>query len=219
MTAAIANAGGLAPGESDAGTGSGWAWAQWFCVRQTPCVCGGQRRRRLPNCTGRSWTKRSSYRLAAGAFALEPGASGIDHLTPFGQSLQPQDTPITLADGSSIDSQGSFLEDGRGNFLLRLARDGSVRVVNVGDGYNPNRNATVNAQYTLANLPPDTGCFPVNPAARRPLAQGPGIRIPRFRLGTRLHLSRATSRRRLAGRPDQHHQKIHQHWPASSRSC
>ena len=109
----------------------------------------------------------------SGRIALEPGAIGIDHLRLSIDPFKP--TPITLADGSVLDSHGSFL-DGRGRFLYAFARDGSVRVVNV--GVQPEQECDVNVEPDRANLPANTGCFPVNPAARRPLAQGPGIRIP-----------------------------------------
>ena len=108
-----------------------------------------------------------------GHIALEPGAIGIDHLRLSVDPFNP--VSITLADGSVIDSQGSFLA-GRGRFLYAFARDGSVRVVNV--GVQPEQECDVNVEPDRAKLPANTGCFPVNPAARRPLAQGPGIRIP-----------------------------------------
>jgi len=120
-----------------------------------------------------------------GRIALEPGAIGIDHLRLSVNPFNP--APITLADGSVVDSQGSFLcgmpgdpscqpgETGRGHFLYAFARDGSVRVVNV--GVQPEQECDVNAQPT-PDMPATTGCFPVNPATRRPLAQGPGIRVP-----------------------------------------
>jgi hypothetical protein len=114
-----------------------------------------------------------------GRIALDPGAIGIDHLR---LSVDPFAAPDTPPVGSVIDSkgnslsQGSFLKNGRGNFLYAFARDGSVRVVNV--EAQPEQECDVNAQPTLAKLPNNTGCFPVNFAVRRPLAQGPGIRIP-----------------------------------------
>ncbi|MGB8297494.1 MAG: hypothetical protein WCG85_18865 [Polyangia bacterium] len=113
-----------------------------------------------------------------GRIALEPGAIGIDSLR---LSVDPFAVPDTAPVGSVIDSQGnflsqgSFLKAGRGNFLYAFARDGSVRVVNV--EVDPEQECDVNVQPSLAK-PANTGCFPVNPAARRPLAQGPGIRIP-----------------------------------------
>ena len=174
----IANTGGLAPGESEAGTGSGLGVGAMVLRPDRPRVYVGA------SAADDFLTALDVVDEAfvippgGGRIALEPGAIGIDHLRLSVNPFRPQDTPITLADGSSSDSQGSFLKDGRGNFLYAFARDGSVRVVNVGDGVQPEQECDVNAQYTLANLPPDTGCFPVNPTARQPLAQGPGIRIP-----------------------------------------
>lgn len=108
-----------------------------------------------------------------GRIALEPKAIGIDHLRLSVDPFSP--TAITLADGTPADSQGSFVE-ARGRFLYAFARDGSVRVVNV--GVQPEQECDVNARPDLAQLPANTGCFPVNRDARQPLAQGPGIRIP-----------------------------------------
>jgi hypothetical protein len=97
-----------------------------------------------------------------GRIALEPGAIGIDH-------LRLAVNPFT----------GNFVE-GRGRFLYAFARDGSVRVVSlpVPPSAQPEQECDVNVQPDLLGLPANTGCFPVSPAARRPLAQGPGIRIP-----------------------------------------
>jgi hypothetical protein len=103
-----------------------------------------------------------------GKIPLEAGAIGIDHLR-----LSVDPFKLTL----DIDSHGSFLE-GRGKFLYAFARDGSVRVVNVGD--RPEQECDVNAQPG-PGAPTNTPCFPVNPGTREtrnPLAQGPGIRIP-----------------------------------------
>ncbi len=97
-----------------------------------------------------------------GRIALEPLAIGIDH-------LRLAVNPFT----------GNFVE-GRGRFLYAFARDGSVRVVSlpVPPSAQPEQECDVNVQPDLVGLPANTGCFPVNSAARRPLAQGPGIRIP-----------------------------------------
>jgi hypothetical protein len=108
-----------------------------------------------------------------GRIALERGAIGIDHLR---LSVNPfKSTPITLADGSVVYSSGGSFLEGRGYFLYAFARDGSVRVVNV--GVQPEQECDVNVRPDRAK-PANTGCFPVNPKARQPLAQGPGIRIP-----------------------------------------
>ena len=95
-----------------------------------------------------------------GRIALERGAIGVDH-------MRLSDPPITLPDGTV---------EGRGQFLYAFARDSSVRVVNV--GVRPEQECDVNSRPDLAGLPANTACFPVNPKARQPLAQGPGIRIP-----------------------------------------
>ena len=75
--------------------------------------------------------------------------------------------------------QGQFLQN-RGKFLYAFTRDDSVRVVEVEDGAAPQEcDANIilqrgdNNQYQLA-----PNCFPVGSPHRRPLAQGPGIRIP-----------------------------------------
>ena len=173
----IAYAGGIAQAESDAGTGPRLGVGAMVLRPDRPRVYVGA------NVADDFLT---ALDIVDGTFvippgggriAIEPGAIGVDHLRLSVNPFSPQETPITLADGSAIDSQGSFLK-GRGNFLYAFARDGSVRVVNVGDGVQPEQECDVNAQPTLAKLPTNTGCFPVNRAARRPLAQGPGIRIP-----------------------------------------
>ena len=111
-----------------------------------------------------------------GRIALELGAIGIDRLR---LSVDPFTPPrSTLDDGSVIYSDslgGSFLE-GRGRFLYAFARDGSVRVVDV--GVQPEQECAVTVRPDRATLPANTGCFPVNRTARQPLARGPGIRIP-----------------------------------------
>jgi hypothetical protein len=181
----IADAGGVAQGESDAGTGSPLGVGAMVLRPDRPRVYVG---------ASAADDFLTALDIVDGAFvippgggriALEPGAIGIDHLRLSANPFNP--TPITLADGTVIDSQGSFLcgvpgdpscqpgEEGRGHFLYAFARDGSVRVVNV--EVQPEQECDVNVQPALAK-PANTGCFPVNPAARRPLAQGPGIRIP-----------------------------------------
>jgi hypothetical protein len=103
-----------------------------------------------------------------GRIALEPKAIGIDHLRLSVNPFAP--APITLADGSQMD------------FLYAFARDGSVRVVKVSP--RPEQECDVNVQPDLVGLPANTGCLPVSPTARRPLAQGPGIRIPTLAVRT-----------------------------------
>ncbi|HEX7596811.1 MAG TPA: hypothetical protein VF518_01280, partial [Polyangia bacterium] len=113
-----------------------------------------------------------SIPAGGGKIALEPGAIGVDHMR---FSIDPW-KPVSLPDGT-IDPtrQGGFL-DGLGHFLYAFARDGSVRVVNVGS--IPPQECDVNARPELATSPISPGCYPVNPKARNPLARGPGIRIP-----------------------------------------
>jgi hypothetical protein len=170
----IADAGGVAQEESDAGTGSRLGVGAMALLPDSSRVYVGA------SAADNFLTALDIVNGAiviptgGGRIALEPRAIGIDHLRLSVNPFNP--TPIKLPDDSVIDSLGSFLEGGRGNFLYAFARDGSVRVVNV--GVRPEQECDVNAQYILAKLPPNTGCFPVNPAARRPLAQGPGIRIP-----------------------------------------
>ena len=181
-----ADAGGVAQGESDAGMGSPLGVGAMVLRPDRPRVYVG---------ASAADDFLTALDIADGAFvippgggriALEPGAIGIDHLRLSVNPFNP--TPITLADDTVIDSMGSFLcgmpgdpscqpgEEGRGHFLYAFARDGSVRVVNV--EAQPEQECDVNAQPALAKLPTNTACFPVNLAARRPLAQGPGIRIP-----------------------------------------
>ena len=91
--------------------------------------------------------------------------------------------PVTLTDGNTGFVQGQFLEN-RGKFLYAIARDDSIRVVKLADPQQDVSQATpvecdVNIVDTaVAN--PAQGCFPVGSTPRRPLAQGPGIRIPIF---------------------------------------
>ncbi|MBN2576880.1 MAG: hypothetical protein JXP73_20115 [Deltaproteobacteria bacterium] len=88
---------------------------------------------------------------------------GIDpHLTA--QVLRP--------DGSTGTVTGQFLHD-RGSFLYVFASDASIRVLDIG-GEAPVE-CDVNIPVTS-----DRACFPVGTPGRRPLAAGPGIRIPTF---------------------------------------
>ncbi len=82
-------------------------------------------------------------------------------------------TQVTRADGSTATVQGQFLSK-RGSFLYALARDDSVRVVDI-DGPSP-----VECDVNIMATPDQKGraCFPVGSGPRRPLAHGPGIEIP-----------------------------------------
>jgi hypothetical protein len=175
----IAEAGGAPQAESDAGTGSRLGVGAMALRPDRPRVYVGASA--ADNFLTALDIVGEAFVIPAGGgrIALDPGAIGIDHLR---LSVDPFAAPDTPPVGSVIDSkgnslsQGSFLKNGRGNFLYAFARDGSVRVVNV--EAQPEQECDVNAQPTLAKLPNNTGCFPVNFAVRRPLAQGPGIRIP-----------------------------------------
>ncbi len=86
-------------------------------------------------------------------------------------------------DGSNVPVQGQFLNN-RGKFLYAFTRDDSVRVVEVEDNAPP-QECDVNIILQRNEQDPTTSqlapnCFPVGSAPRRPLAQGPGIRIPTF---------------------------------------
>lgn len=83
-------------------------------------------------------------------------------------------TPGIRPDGTA--GKVGFL-DARGSFLYAFAADDSIRVLNL-DGPAPvecdvNVLAPEDARRTAA-------CLPVGTPGRRPLAQGPGIRIPTF---------------------------------------
>ena len=175
--AGSADAGGAAPGETDAGTGSRLGVGAMALLPDSSRVYVG---------ASAANDFLTALDIVDGAFvipagggriALDPGAIGIDHLR-----LSVDPFKITLdADGNPVNSQGSFV-DARGRFLYAFARDGSVRVVNV--EVRPEQECDVNVEPDRAKLPANTGCFPVNPAARRPLADGPGIHIPTLSVRT-----------------------------------
>ncbi len=77
------------------------------------------------------------------------------------------------ADGTT---GGPFLRN-RGKFLYAVARDDSIRVVDLDQATPVECDANIiTTDPSVAN--PATGCFPVGSKPRRPLAQGPGIHIP-----------------------------------------
>jgi predicted heme/steroid binding protein len=81
---------------------------------------------------------------------------------------------VARADGSALNTQGQFLQD-RGRFLYAITRDDSIRVISLDQATPVECDANIVAS-AMAN--PVQGCFPVGTTLRRPLAQGPGIRIP-----------------------------------------
>ena len=84
-------------------------------------------------------------------------------------------TPVVRPDGTT--GKLGFL-DARGSFLYAFTADDSIRVLNL-DGPAP-----VECDVNIVLAPEDTrridACLPVGTPGRRPLAQGPGIRIPTF---------------------------------------
>jgi hypothetical protein len=82
---------------------------------------------------------------------------------------------VTRDDGSTFYVQNQFLED-RGRFLYAITRDDSIRVVDVDVGLAMPIECDANILAPADQKA--TGCFPVGSGPRRPLAQGPGIRIP-----------------------------------------
>ena len=83
-------------------------------------------------------------------------------------------TPGVRPDGTA--GKLGFL-DARGSFLYAFTADDSIRVVNL-DGPAP---VECDVNIVLAPEDPKTvPCLPVGTPGRRPLAHGPGIRIPTF---------------------------------------
>jgi hypothetical protein len=84
------------------------------------------------------------------------------------------------ADGTT---GGQFLQN-RGKFLYAFTRDDSIRVVKLADPQEVVNQATpVECDVNIiakSDQEKIQGCLPVGTANRRPLAQGPGIRIPTF---------------------------------------
>jgi hypothetical protein len=119
--------------------------------------------------------------------SLDIGASGLSHPVRLNLAEKPigvtrlrlgidpyRFETVTLADGSTLATQGQFLQD-RGRFLYAITRDDSIRVISLDQAMPVECDANIVASAT-AN--PAQGCFPVGTTPRRPLAQGPGIRIP-----------------------------------------
>jgi len=92
--------------------------------------------------------------------------------------------PATLADGTAGFVASPFLEN-RGRFLYAITRDDSIRVVEIAAPPGVNQATPVECDANIIITDPSVadpaaGCFPVGTGPRRPLAQGPGIRIPTF---------------------------------------
>ncbi|HEX7508012.1 MAG TPA: hypothetical protein VF550_14640 [Polyangia bacterium] len=89
---------------------------------------------------------------------------------------------VTRADGSTVITQGKFLQN-RGKFLYAITRDDSIRVVEIAAPPGVNQATPVECDANIIITDPSVtepakGCFPVGSTPRRSLAQGPGIRIP-----------------------------------------
>jgi hypothetical protein len=107
------------------------------------------------------------------------------------QQLQLAENPVGVARlrlavdpyASSLDTDGNLLQQGqpltdRGAFFLyAFTRDDSIRVVDITNPVLPIE-CDVNVLVTPDKM--SQACFPIGSAPRRPLADGPGLRIPTF---------------------------------------
>jgi hypothetical protein len=101
---------------------------------------------------------------------LADGAQGTNRLR---LAMDPyQTTRMTSTDGTERVYQGRLLEN-RGAFLYALTRDNSIRVMNLDEWIECDVN-------TILTDDKARSCVPMGSAPRRPLAEGPGIRIPSF---------------------------------------
>ena len=82
-------------------------------------------------------------------------------------------TQVTRSDGTTGTVAGQFLSN-RGKFLYAFTADDSIRVLNL-DGAAP---VECDANIPITLNPQKLACLPVGSPGRRPLARGPGIRIP-----------------------------------------
>jgi hypothetical protein len=112
-----------------------------------------------------------------GSIYLHEGALGT---TRVRLSIDPYQLPESAGDGF----YGRFVgagPNGERQFLYAIARDGTVRVIHVSP-----RNQNADETECDTNVDPQkisaqerlNPCFPVDPLRRRPLARGPGIRLP-----------------------------------------
>jgi hypothetical protein len=105
-------------------------------------------------------------RGAGGRLTLAEGAVGVNRVR---LSVDPFLTP----------TGGRFVGT-RGEFLYAFARDGSVRVVDIGsDAPASGRECDVNADLIKTPNLASSGCIPLDaPHDRKLFAQGPGLRLP-----------------------------------------
>jgi len=119
--------------------------------------------------------------VSDGALAAPPGGGRIDLAEEPGGITRVR---LSVDPYAGSDGRGRFL-GGRGEFLYAIARDGSIRVIDVGrrvtGDFRERECDTVVDPLALGNRSPFAGCFAVDDPekpVRRPLARGPGIRLP-----------------------------------------
>jgi hypothetical protein len=105
----------------------------------------------------------------AGTLGLAEGAVGVTRLR---LSVDPYLVPVPAdAIGPDLPFVGN-----RGKFLYAIARDGSLRVVDVKTFVECDAN--IDPVAILNDTLKTAGCIRIGERPRRPLAQGPGVRIP-----------------------------------------
>jgi hypothetical protein len=124
--------------------------------------------------------------------SLDIGAAGLSNPARLNLAEKPIGVtrlrlaidPYRAASAANADGTtgGAFLRD-RGEFLYAIARDDSIRVVEIADQYGVNLATPIECDANIVITDPSVtepakGCFPVGSGPRRPLAEGPGIRIP-----------------------------------------
>ena len=124
--------------------------------------------------------------------SLDIGAAGLSKPTRLNLAENPVGVtrlrlaidPYRAASAANADGTtgGAFLRD-RGEFLYAIARDDSIRVVEIADKDGVSLAAPIECDANIVITDPSVteptkGCFPVGSVPRRPLADGPGIRIP-----------------------------------------
>jgi len=118
--------------------------------------------------------------------SLDIGAAGMSNPTRLSLAENPVGVtrlrlaidPYRAATAVNADGTagGPFLAN-RGKFLYAIARDDSIRVLDVGPPVPVECDANIITTDRSVTSPAQ-GCFPVGSKPRRPLALGPGIRIP-----------------------------------------
>jgi hypothetical protein len=105
-------------------------------------------------------------------FSLAENPLGVNRLR---LAVDPyREVAVAHADGTVTKVHGSPLRDRGAFFLYAFTRDDSVRVVDIGGATPVECDVNVVAPPELMTQ----ACIPVGTLPRKPLAQGPGIRIP-----------------------------------------